>query len=642
MKRQLEALLLVFSLVGMGTAGFSTPNAFANGAGAANTRITGQIGAIVDPGRGAPTSYMRYVGSPPDTTYGNNYSNNYQRGAPYTIAFPEANPVVMKGVIDLSSQSVGSVGFLGFSDAKALAQGGQQNPDLTYKKHAGYQGGAYVYIYKTASQWEIALSDGNLGGDLRQVVVAIPYADMPIDRKLSIEFTVDGSADPNTCHDGAAGVAPAGSTGCMTLKVSGQTGGPTTIKDSYGAIKYYYYTTELYSHAEFQFGAVPSWDNFSNPSISAVNYDVVVDVDGISPTISTLQTSSATISIGQSVVISTEATPVGVNESVKKVEISDSGSTWQDMTAGENGWSFSVQPSTVGVHNYCVRATDGLSGTIYSDEISSGTDCVSVTVNRLATSMTYTGENFFSTNSVLLRALLEGGCSVGQTVDFLVDLDSNGVFSAPSEIVGSSVTDGSGEATFTWTVGLLGSVYDLKVSFDETSECYGAYAIDTFVIAGGSDASTGGGFYYRPESVRANFGYKVQIRTDKRSNVTSVSGQVTWKTRTHKFKGKTDAFTNVDCNLLGHSVPLTGTCAVMFGTGTLEIWSDATKKWLPVASGVRFTLAARDAGKEAKKGGKQSLPDLVRIELEGYLEEDLPGQGSGDMSALKGGNISIR
>lgn len=156
---------------------------------------------------------------------------------------------------------VGSVGFIGLSDFGLLGSGA-----------TGYQGGAYVYIYRRSSDLRIGPTDGNLSGEIVQTYITIPNAAIPANGVLELSLTIDGQADPASCKNPASGATPY-ATGCIDLNVSGYSG----IHDSYGDVKTLN-NTAPYDWSEFQYGAHPGWDDCSDycgaVSNIAYNFDL--------------------------------------------------------------------------------------------------------------------------------------------------------------------------------------------------------------------------------------------------------------------------------------------------------------------------------------------------------------------------------
>lgn len=727
------------------------------GISSANTLASGIIGSTtVDPAATSGTYYLRHVGSPPDETLGSNYRHTYQWASPRLMVLPESGPVVLHASLDLSAQPVGSVGFLGLLDAKALADGGavtDTNPAIRYK-FAGYQSGAYVYIHRSSTGWTIAPSDGNLSGDLRQVFVSIANADMPLDQTLRVSLTVDGTADPNSCHDNAPGTAPAGSQGCMTLVVSGQTGGPQTVTDSYGAIKYGYPTyhpREAYDHTEFQYGAVLGWDDYL---ASSVDYAVVVDADDMPPTVSDVALDPASAYPGDAIDLTANVVAVGVNESMKGAEYNIDGGSWTAMTQGTgDAWGATFTAPTPasypGSYSVCVRGTDGLTGTTLSDETSDGTACATLTVMEPdndppvlsalgATSASFGSPvslsvNVTDANSVTVEYTVNGGTNwypmsgTGPTYTASVSglsagtyfacyraTDSFGNVTAPTTytagdpactefnvtadqmvvtFTGQFVDEDGGQTTLSATVTPTGCGAGALVTFEYTNLLTNetlsatatangsgeasvpvtlapglAYDVEASVadrdLAGSADpecladsdmgstmaldpnaASSGGGWYAAPVasgSPRVNFGYTVNLKFNKKTGLTTVSGNLLWhNNEDSRLKGTITSYGKVACQTVEGAT--FGTCALVGGTGMLYDYNPsydpmdpASQAWINGRT-VTFSFLAYDGGVVTIRKKKNNKPDAFGLTIAGQSvdAESAP-------MLLKGGNLIVK
>jgi hypothetical protein len=362
---------------------------------ALNTRITGQIGYVNSAlGGEYPGYFLRYVGNPANADLYSFSSVQYQRDNPSIITPAASDRITMKGTVDLSAQPVGSAGFLGFLDHQVLAKGSS-----TPQRTAGYQSGAYVYFsHPREDTWVIGPSDGNEGGgDLIQTEVSLTAAQLPPDKILDIELIIDSSADPLLCQK-LKGAQPPGGAGCITLNISGLVGvAPVTLTDSYGIVKNnpVVYPLASYTHNEFEFGAVPGWDDYDG---SMISYDVVVNYDDQAPTVSGAAATPAPLQPGDDFEISAQATAVGADEVIQSVEYNVAGgATWTAMTFDPVSarWKSTVTASlTDGTTEYCIRATDGLASTDASDETSGGEDpdCVDVSVDGTAPTATWSAE----------------------------------------------------------------------------------------------------------------------------------------------------------------------------------------------------------------------------------------------------------
>ena len=189
--------------------------------------INGIVGSTTaDSTASYASSYLRYVGNPAPS----GFSHAYQWEDPYYVCDPNSNPVVFTGTINVSSMNLGGVAFLGLID-KGLLESGK----------AGYQSGAYAYIYKNSSSTLIiGPTDGNIGnGEIVQVFKSYP---IPVDGIINLQITI---------YDG---------------KVDLQVNDDTVLSDDYGFVKTLN-NSNVYSWNEFGFKAVPGWDNYETGSV---------------------------------------------------------------------------------------------------------------------------------------------------------------------------------------------------------------------------------------------------------------------------------------------------------------------------------------------------------------------------------------
>lgn len=363
------------------------PPVAATGLTAANVRVTGTVGVVVDGAATAgPTGYTplrvgRFVGDPAPA----GYVHTYQWLTPAAIvASPETAPLVLAGTLDVGGQATGSVALIGFLDAGHVAA------------NAGYQSGAYVYVWRTATTWVVGPSDGNMNAEVVQAFHTIPAATVAAAGNLiGIVLTVDGTvADPAPCASTPYGTVPGGSVpaGCLTLDVTvGGTALPR-ITDTYGEITVRYNSsvpieTPYVDHVEFGQGAVFGWDNSPGGGLNGVAFDLVADVDGLAPAVSGVAVTPTTVYPGQPVELTAGVVAQGAGESLTAVRYTtDGGTTWTAMTATTgDGWTATFAAPTAASYpadvEVCVQATDGLSGTAASDETSgAGAACVTLVV----------------------------------------------------------------------------------------------------------------------------------------------------------------------------------------------------------------------------------------------------------------------
>lgn len=252
-----------------------------------------------------------------------------------------------------------------------------------------------------------------------------------------------------------------------------------------------------------------------------------------------------------------------------------------------------------------------------------------------ATTIQYTGQAYFgATQSLVAQLSGPSACVSGKTVTFSRDADGDGTYETS---VGSGTSNGSGVVTV--SASLSGGVYDLFFEFAGDADCLGASNTVTIVVAGLGDASNGGGNYTISGAGRVNFGYVAQVKTDKRTGVKTVSGNLLWhvqgKTR---IKGTVTAYTQQTCPA---GSPTGLICAVVVGTGQLFTWDSATESWVAGASGVSFTATVWDGG-TSSSGKKGSTTTVLKPDFFGM---NLPSQtvdGESAPTQIKGGNIVVK
>ncbi|EPR77193.1 surface proteins containing Ig-like protein [Leifsonia rubra CMS 76R] len=253
----------------VGAAAASTPDS----ATEPSATITGSVGARVT--EDSSSLRLRYVGDPAPA----GYDGSYQLGPAILTPSPEQTPVTIAGTLNLSGMSEnGETAVIGLHDAGALVSG-----QTGHKQEVG------IYVtYRTASggYYDVGVTDGDAGGgEWVQAYKRIPVSDLT-DRTVTVEFVVDGRADPATCVSDVEDTATAA--GCMTLTVAGTGIDSFTVKDSYGSISPDGVTTELGN------GAHPGWytafESDKGPEIGVL-YDLTISpstnvvLDDTTPTV---------------------------------------------------------------------------------------------------------------------------------------------------------------------------------------------------------------------------------------------------------------------------------------------------------------------------------------------------------------------
>lgn len=251
--------------------------------------------------------------------------------------------------------------------------------------------------------------------------------------------------------------------------------------------------------------------------------------------------------------------------------------------------------------------------------------------------LTFNGEFFdadgFGTTK--LSATIDGGtelCESGVEVSFTL----TPVTGTP--IIATATTGLDGTATTTATVPV--GVYEVSVKAVDTEGCIYTDGIGTMVVFNRDAATTGGGWYKVDAAPpRVNFGYTVQVKVNRRLDLTTVSGQLLWTHQaTNRLKGTVTGYyvptacpTVVDLSFVR--------CATFTGTGTLYDYNPDTQRWTNPRI-VTFEVWVADGGQssQAKRGGpKLAKPDAFGITIDG---EDLAGESA--PRQLNGGNLQIR
>lgn len=269
------------------------------------------------------------------------------------------------------------------------------------------------------------------------------------------------------------------------------------------------------------------------------------------------------------------------------------------------------------------------------DAASEVTETVEAT--EAATAIQYTGLAYFGSTAVTLTVQLSGpaACLDNKAVTFTLDTNGDGFYDTP--ISGSATTNASGVASLTTT--LSGGVNDLFFEFAGDADCLGSSNTVTVVVAGTGDASNGGGNYTVSGAGRVNFGYIAQVKTDKRTLVKTVSGNLLWhvqgKTR---IKGTVTAYTQQTCP---SGSPTGLICAVVVGTGQLFTWDSATESWVAGASGVSFTATVWDGG-TSSSGKKGSTTTVLKPDFFGMNIASQTVAGEAAPVEIKGGNIVVK
>lgn len=455
----------------------------------------------------------------------------------------------------------------------------------------------------------------------------------------------------------ASGIAGGFSTVSLS-DVSGFSGGWDPAADADGdGPGYYLLHAEYIPHADGDAEAPEpsryeaSEDDGTN---EAFTYDLATDVT----TTTTTRVSRSEITFGQSVRdVATVVADEGTDDPTGDVEFSycfdaSAAPTWGSCTpvavgtvtlAGgvdtadgtSTAQSGLVTPDAVG---YYLFHAEYLGDTGFEGSEDDGTNEL-VHVAKAATFVDLTSGTYFSTaGSVPLTGTLvsPSACLVGRTITFKQDTNGDGTYEST---IGTGVTNGSGSATFSSLSTSGGSIYEIELSTEETANCLGTVNTATIVVAGTGDAANGGGHYVN--SGRINFGFTVQKKTNPKTGITTITGQMTWhKQGANRLKGTITGYTTsgVVC-----PTGISGTCALITGTASYYRWDGVGGKWTLVSSGVGFRILVSDGG-IVTTCVKKTCTTSARAD---YFAMDIPSIASvpGESTTLlplKGGSIIVK
>ena len=357
---------------------------------------------------------------------------------------------------------------------------------------------------------------------------------------------------------------------------------------------------------------------------------------GSPPDVTSVTATPATQAYGGDVTVTADVTDADGNETITSVEYTiDGGTSWQAMTSTSGTtYSATVVKPDVGSYTVSVRATDG-DGNVTADAEDSDT----FEITQAETLIAFTGNAYNTSTTVRLEATVSGQCKFGREVTFAIDLTGDGDYDDMDEIVGTAFTNSAGVATLSYT-GLSGGVVkDVRVSVEATTNCTAAEGTAVIIVAGTGDASNGGGSYNN--GGRMNFGYALQVKTDRKTGVKTVSGQVLWqKQGSVRIKGIITGFTT------GSYCPTgaTGACALITGSASVYHWDGLA--WVRDAANVAFRIQVADGGTSVtclKKNGSCTTnlkADWFQIWVPSNLALD--GTSATLGFQIKGGNIVVR
>ena len=298
--------------------------------------------------------------------------------------------------------------------------------------------------------------------------------------------------------------------------------------------------------------------------------------------------------------------------------------------------SFHVDGSLVGsavtdtnglaVYNWGAQSAGsyGVTATMASGCFASTEATITVSVPQSPTTLTYTGPWLAIANgSVTLRGTLwseDPACIAGQSVDFYVD----------NVLAGSSTVGLDGGVTLPVSLSL--GVHEVELAFGGSSGCAPSLSETSFVTVATLGDQVYGGGWYKPTTsptTRASFGFVARAKTNRRSGVTLVSGQLVWTYH------KNYQLKSVSVTQLGYTT-INGYAksAVLGGQGELRTWDPETQTWTDPQL-VDFVATVSDGGTSVVRKRPVEKPDAFGMYIPGvYRDPNIP-------TVLSGGNIKV-
>jgi hypothetical protein len=274
---------------------------------------------------------------------------------------------------------------------------------------------------------------------------------------------------------------------------------------------------------------------------------------------------------------------------------------------------------------------EGGSYTVHTFTASGVLDFSATPPEKEETTLTYVGPFLDADGSGSTTLLAQFGSPVleDNVIKFSHQLNTESSFTS----AGTGMTNAEGRASRSAT--LASGVYDIKVEFDGDDDLEPSEDTGTLVVANPGDSAYGGGWYKAttsPSVTRASFGFLVQKKTNKKTNVTTYSGQVLWthhKRQRFKSTAVTDVASTTELDY--------AKAAHIGGTGVLEDWEvDAESPdggfWTN-ARDVYFLAKVCDGGTVIVRKKASDKPDAFGIRF--------GGTGTVTPIQLSGGSIKI-
>ena len=278
------------------------------------------------------------------------------------------------------------------------------------------------------------------------------------------------------------------------------------------------------------------------------------------------------------------------------------------------------------VYNWGTQAAGSynLVATLASGCFGSEETTVTVSAPQSPTTLTYTGPWLAIGNgSLTLNGTLwseDPACIAGHTVDFYVD----------EVLMGSATVGLDGRVSLPVTLGI--GVHEVVLSFAGSTGCASSLSETAFVtVAMSGDQAVGGGWYKPTTSptTRASFGFVARTKTNRRSGITTVSGQLVWTYH------KNYQLKSVSVTQLGYtSINGYAKSAVLAGQGELRTWDAEAQAWTN-PQWVDFVATVADGGTSVVRKRPVEKPDAFGMYIPGvYMDPAIP-------TVLSGGNIKV-
>jgi hypothetical protein len=188
-------------------------------------------------------------------------------------------------------------------------------------------------------------------------------------------------------------------------------------------------------------------------------------------------------------------------------------------------------------------------------------------------------------------------------------------------------------------------VYSVRVDFAGSSECAPSYDEGTLTVTGAGDSANGGGWYKVTQSPvsRASVGFVTQSKTNKRTGVTTVTGELVWIYHKHYRLKSTSIDSIAYTTVSGYTKS-----AQLGGWGVLSQWIPDVENpdggYWEIIAPVAFVATVCDGGQmnigTKKKPKYVDAPDAFGIQFPATGVDLVPGESA--PIVLSGGQIKVK